>query len=190
MIADGLAEAEVHDRALGLTLLRGIGDLSRADLPERPGHAGWPMPVPDAQCIGEFRAQTALYLHGPRSDDAFARVRDICDDVLLPLLGESWRDLTWAGNWGGPEVVGEAYELSACTVSAHDPAAVIIRVVNLTDRQAWGTVRLPLEGPWSVTRCRLDETPLGQPEHCDEAYTFHGEPGEVLTWRVHRRQDA
>jgi len=31
-----------------LTLLRAIGDLSRADLPTRPGHAGWPTAIPAA----------------------------------------------------------------------------------------------------------------------------------------------
>jgi alpha-mannosidase len=184
MVADGLAEAEVQDDQLALTLVRGIGDLSKATLLERPGHAGWPSPVPDAQCVGRFQARSALYLHGPMSDDTLSRVRDVCDDVLLPLVGESWRDLTRSGSWSGPEVLGEAYELSACTISSHDPQAIVIRVVNLTARSAWGTVRLPHDGPWEVTRCRLDETPLDAAQQCSGAYTFEGGPGEVLTLRV------
>jgi Glycosyl hydrolases family 38 N-terminal domain/Alpha mannosidase middle domain len=188
MVADGLAEAEPQDHRLALTLVRGIGDVSKATLPERPGHAGWPAPIPDAQCVGPFRARSALYLHGPLSDDTLARVRDVCDEVLLPLVGESWRDLNRSGSWGGPEVVGEAYELSACTISAHVPDAVLIRVVNNTARAAWGTVRLPHAGPWDVTRCRLDETPLNAAQRCDGAYTFEGRPGEVITLRVRRAE--
>ncbi|AMW05148.1 hypothetical protein GEMMAAP_10610 [Gemmatimonas phototrophica] len=184
MVADGLAEAEAQDHQLALTLVRGIGELSKATLPERPGHAGWPSPVPDAQCVGHFQARSALYLHGPLSDDTLSRVRDVCDDVLLPLVGESWRDAERAGSWSGPEVLGEAYELSACTISSQDPQAIIIRVVNLTARSAWGTVRLPHDGPWEVTRCRLDETPLDAAHQCTGAYTFEGRPGEVLTLRV------
>lgn len=186
MVADGHAEAEVRDGHLALTVLRGTGDLSKASLPERPGHAGWPSAIPGAQCLGAFRARSALYLHGPMNDDTLSRVRDVCDDVLLPLVGESWRDLAVTGSWGGPEVVGEAYELSACTVSSHDPQAVLVRVVNVTTRRAWGAVRLPHTGPWSVTRCRLDETPLDAPQRCEGAYTFEGGAGEVVTLRVRR----
>src|ERR1044072_316063 len=35
-----------------VTLLRAIGDLSRGDLPTRPGHAAWPTAIPAAQCPG------------------------------------------------------------------------------------------------------------------------------------------
>src|SRR5438874_1018506 len=34
------------------TLLRSVGELSRGDLPTRPGHAGWPTATPLAQCPG------------------------------------------------------------------------------------------------------------------------------------------
>jgi len=40
---------------LWLTLLRSVGQLSRADLPERPGHAAWPVATPDAQEAGPHR---------------------------------------------------------------------------------------------------------------------------------------
>ena len=186
MIADGLAEAAVHDGRLALTLLRAVGQLSRADLPERPGHAGWPVPTPEAQCVGPFDARTALYLHGPMSDDLLSRVRDVCDDVLLPLVGESWRDLSVAGSWSGPALVGEAFELSAVSVSHTDPDAIVLRVVNTTQRTAWGSIRMPLAGPWSVVRCRLDETPIAPNEVSEREISFEARPREVLTWRVQR----
>jgi hypothetical protein len=186
MIADGLAEAAAHDGRLALTLLRAVGQLSQADLPERPGHAGWPVPTPEAQGVGRFEARTALYLHGPMSDDLLSRVRDVCDDVLLPLVGESWRDLAVAGSWSGPALVGEAFELSAVTVSHADPEAIVLRVVNTTQRTAWGSIRLPLAGPWSVVRCRLDETPITPEEVSEREISFEARPREVLTWHVKR----
>lgn len=186
MIADGLAEAVVHDRRLALTLVRAVGALSRNDLPERPGHAGWPCATPEAQCLGPFSARTALLLHGPMSDDVLARVRDAGDDVLLPLTGESWRDLPRAIRCHGPEVAGEAFELSAFTLSAQDKHAAILRVVNNTLRSAWGTLRFPDDGPWEVTPCRLDETAVGPPSVVAGAFSFEGAPRAVLTFRVKR----
>jgi alpha-mannosidase len=48
--SDGLAEYEAReDGSVAITLVRAVGELSRNDLPERPGHAGWPAPVPGAQ---------------------------------------------------------------------------------------------------------------------------------------------
>ena len=184
MIGDGLAEAEVGDGRLALTLLRGVGALSRNTLPERPGHAGWPAPTPEAQCLGAFRARSALFLHGPMSDDVLARVRDVCDDVLLPLVGETWRDLRAPVQCKGVEVLGEAFELSALTVSASDEAAAVVRVVNNTGRRAWGTLRLPHAGPWEVTRCRLDETPVAEPVIVEGAFSFEEGPRGVLSVRV------
>ncbi|GAB1341020.1 hypothetical protein MASR1M101_01470 [Gemmatimonas sp.] len=186
MIADGLAEAEVADGRLALTLLRATGQLSRNNLPERPGHAGWPEPTPDAQCLGAFEARTALFLHGPMSDDVLARVRDACDDVLLPLVGESWRDLHRRGAIRGLHLTGEAFELAAFTASASDTDAVIVRVVNNTSRHAWGTLHFPNDGPWEVIPCRLDETPISAAQVVGGAFSFEGAPRAVLTVRVKR----
>src|SRR5260370_15479832 len=43
-----------------ITLLRAVGDLSRGDLPTRPGHAAWPTAIPGAQCLGTSRIELAL----------------------------------------------------------------------------------------------------------------------------------
>ncbi|WP_439643331.1 hypothetical protein [Gemmatimonas sp.] len=190
MIADGLADAHVHDHRLALTLLRGTGELSRNTVNERPGHAGWPVPTPGAQCLGAFSARTALYLHGPMSDDLLSRVRDVCDDVLLPLVGESWRDAAQGGAWGGPEVVGEAFELSGVTLSAHEEEAIVVRLVNLTTRAAWGALRMPFSGPWKFTSCRLDETPIAPPVTHEDALTFEAPPRAIITLRVRRAEPS
>lgn len=187
MIADGLAEAEARDGLLALTLVRGIGELSRNALPERPGHAGWPSPTPDAQCLGPFAARTALLLHGPMSDDTLSRVRDVCDDVLLPLVGESWRDYTGRSRAiVGPQLMGEAFEASALTLSQHDERAVVLRAVNLTARAADATWQLPDAGPWMATLCRLDETPVDAPFECGAFVTVHAAPRAVITLLLRR----
>jgi hypothetical protein len=63
---------------------------------------------------------------------------------------------------------------------------VIVRVVNNTPRSAWGTLRFPDEGPWEVTPCRLDETPLGEAELVRGSFSFEGAARAVLTVRVKR----
>jgi alpha-mannosidase len=61
VLAPGFFEYE-HEPGgdLLVTLLRCVGQLSRDDLPTRPGHAGWPTPTPGAQCPGRERIQLAL----------------------------------------------------------------------------------------------------------------------------------
>ncbi len=65
LFSDGLAEYEVGaDGTIWVTLLRAVGELSRHDLPERPGHAGYPVSTPAAQSPGPFEANLAFALHG------------------------------------------------------------------------------------------------------------------------------
>jgi hypothetical protein len=71
LVSDGLAEYEARDDgALCVTLVRAVGELSRPDLPERPGHAGWPSPTPEAQCPGAFEARFAVAAHAAWDDDS------------------------------------------------------------------------------------------------------------------------
>jgi alpha-mannosidase len=64
VMARGLIEAavkKVEDGVdLNLTLLRGVGYLSRHDLDTRPEHAGPAIETPDAQCVGEHHWELAL----------------------------------------------------------------------------------------------------------------------------------
>ncbi|MBL0173110.1 MAG: hypothetical protein IPP90_20960 [Gemmatimonadaceae bacterium] len=50
LISDGLCEGDPGGHRLVVTLVRAIGELSRAELPERLGDAGWPSAIPAAQC--------------------------------------------------------------------------------------------------------------------------------------------
>ena len=164
MISDGLAEAEIANGQIALTLLRAIGELSRADLPERPGHAGWPCATPRGQSQGRFRARVGLLLHGAWSVQTIECIEDACDALLLPLTGDTWRDYGGSvDTFAGPTLVGAGLRASAVTLSA-DGISLLLRVSNVTDQPATGSWQMPTSGPWRVTRCRLDETPLGEPE--------------------------
>ena len=85
LFSDGLAEYETRpDGRIAITLLRAVGELSRDDLPERPGHAGWPAPTPAAQSLGAFTARFALLLHDRRTNATIAEIESAADDVLVP----------------------------------------------------------------------------------------------------------
>jgi hypothetical protein len=57
----GFFEYESTDSGmLWLTLVRGVGELSRARLPARPGHAAWPVATPGAQEPGPHTIDFAL----------------------------------------------------------------------------------------------------------------------------------
>jgi len=60
----GIYEYEAYEgeegTSLRLTLFRGIGWLSRGDLRNRRGHAGPPLPTPNAQCKGELTFEYSL----------------------------------------------------------------------------------------------------------------------------------
>ena len=73
--SDGLGEYEaLEDGTVAVTLLRAVGELSRNDLPERAGHAGWPAPTPEAQEQGEFGGRFGILLHGARNDATVAEI--------------------------------------------------------------------------------------------------------------------
>ena len=160
LLSDGLAEYEaMDDGAIGVTLLRAVGELSRNDLPERPGHAGWPTPTPGAQCPGPFAAELALAPLGPWSDATIDALERTADDVLVPLGGETLR--SWIGNSHGStlglQLHGEGLAFGACKES-DDGAWTVLRCVNLLEREVHGRWTIGWR-PRQATLSRLDERP-------------------------------
>ena len=159
LISDGLGEYEaMPDGTIAVTLLRSVGALSRNDLPERPGHAGWPTPTPGAQLIGPFRAAFALLPHAPRTDSAVTDIERAADDVLLPIAGTTLRSATSAIEpVAGLSLVGDGLRFLACKES-EDGRWTVLRCVNVTSRPVTGTWQCG----WPVRearRARLDEQP-------------------------------
>jgi alpha-mannosidase len=158
LISDGLGEYEVmEDGAIAVTLLRAVGALSRNDLPERPGHAGWPVPTPRAQNIGAYRAGFALLPHR-EGGDVTADIERAADDALLPLRGTTLRSATHVLEpVDGLSLDGDGLRFLACKPS-EDGDWTVLRCVNTTARGVSGSWRCS----WPVRearRARLDEQP-------------------------------
>jgi 2-O-(6-phospho-alpha-D-mannosyl)-D-glycerate hydrolase len=81
VLSPGFFEYEWSDaKALSVTLLRAVGELSRNDLPERPGHAAWPTPTPDAEEPGRHTIHLAV---APLTD--LEGLERLWEECFLPI---------------------------------------------------------------------------------------------------------
>ena len=181
VISDGLAEYESFDDGdIAITLLRAVGVLSRADLPERPGHAGWPADTPAAQSIGPFAARLALAMHGPDSPTQRDAIHALVDDVLHPIVGETLRsNLLGDVECGGLELHGDGLTFSAAAPAQRE-GWIVLRCVNQRDEHVRGrwTLNRPVR---EALRSRLDETPLDSMEVDGHSVSFDAAPFDVVT---------
>jgi alpha-mannosidase len=84
MLSPGFFEYEWTARQeLILTALRSVGDLSRDTLPTRAGHAGWPMPTPDAQELGSHQLEFAIAPLGEHGADDVGALERLWEDTFL-----------------------------------------------------------------------------------------------------------
>jgi hypothetical protein len=179
--SDGLAEYEAMPNGdVAVTLVRAVGDLSRNDLPERPGHAGWPVPTPEAQMPGPFGAELALYVHGARSPSMVDTIERTAEDVLLPLVGTTLRSAI-ADYAATPGLELEGDGLAFSTVKESDDGEwLVLRCVNVTDKPTRGRWQLPFT-PREARLSRLDETPLGALSPLESALSFPAAGRAVVT---------
>jgi mannosylglycerate hydrolase len=184
LISDGLGEYEaMPDGGIAVTLVRSVGALSRNDLPERPGHAGWPTPTPGAQTIGPYRAGFALVPHGAAADDVVIDIERAADDVLLPLAGTTLRSAMHALEpVAGLALEGEGLRFLACKES-EDGEWTVLRCANVTSRTVTGAWQCA----WQVRearRARLDEKPAEPLPVRDGVIEVTLAPSEVATLLV------
>jgi len=180
LLSDGLAEYEVEpDGTSWVTLLRAVGELSRHGLPERPGHAGYPVATPAAQSIGPFEAMLAFSPHGPRSDEVTAFVDRLAEDVLFPLRGDTWRTaIRPLAVVEGVALNGEGLSFSAIK-DCEDGEWLVLRCVNLLDHYVHGSWHMT--GLREATRARLDETPVEPLAVENDRIAFNAPPRAVVT---------
>jgi alpha-mannosidase len=171
LFSDGLAEYEADDDGgISVTLLRSVGELSRADIPERPGHAGWPVPVPGAQCHGAFGAELAVLLHGARNAETIDAIERAADDILLPLGGGTLRSaLRNPGAVQGIALEGEGLAFAAAKES-EDGEWLVLRCVNLLDSAQDGVWRFG-SSVSEAKIARLDETIVAD-ARCDAGVVY------------------
>lgn len=181
VFSDGLAEYEARDDgSVAITLVRAVGELSRNDLPERPGHAGWPTPTPKAQCIGPFEAAFAVMLHGPRLAATIDAIERSADDVLCPLVGTTLRSaLQVPTPVHGVELVGSGLAFSALKES-ESGEWLVLRCVNLRDDEVEGAWNLPFT-PREAHLARLDETIASDLAASDRTIAFLAAPRAIVT---------
>src|SRR5438094_554687 len=183
LLTPGFFEYEWTRRGdLVLTLLRAVGELSRGDLPTRPGHAGWPTATPLAQCLGTSRVELAI---APVSQAEVERgdvIPALWEDVFLPVRGFWLRDATRLA----PASIDIALEGTGLVVSAVKPAQqgspMVLRCYNATGRKTAGAWRFG-EGVKSAHRVRADEresTALVL-EGRGKTVRFVAEPHEIVT---------
>ena len=181
VFSDGLAEYEAKPSGdVAITLLRAVGQLSRNNLPERPGHAGWPSDTPAAQCLGPFEASFAFKLHGPRDADTIESIEQTADDVLLPLRGVTIRTaIDLHAFTAGLELFGRGLAFSSAKQS-EDGQWLVLRCVNLLEETVTGSWRLNAEVA-EAHIARLDETILVPAELREGVVSFTASPRAVVT---------
>jgi len=172
--------------ALLVTLLRSVGELSKSDLPERPGHAAWPTPTPGAQCRGAETIEFAL---------GFATAEDLADpsrlergweDAFLPPTPIWIRDCTAPAQPAetGVELSGEGLVFSSCH-SAWTREGVMLRCYNALDRETRGVWRFPrpLREAQRVLADEGEGTPLPL-DHGGRTVSFPAGPHELISLLV------
>ncbi len=181
LISDGLTEYEsLDDGTMAVTLFRAVGELSRADLAERPGHAGWPAPTPGAQAVGPYSARFAVAMLG--ADDWRTRelIERVSDDVLLPMRGETLRyNILEPHIGGGLELHGEGLTFSAALPAQAD-GWTVLRCVNQRNEAVRGEWRVGRQVAEAV-RARLDETPESPIAVGQGVVEFDAAPNEIVT---------
>jgi alpha-mannosidase len=179
--SDGLAEYETtRDGDIFVTLVRSVGELSRADLPERPGHAGWPAPAPDAQSLGDFEARFALQLFRPDGPETRDAIAHFAEEALLPLVGETLRSNVLDPRVvGGLDLHGDGLHFS-CAMPAQQDGWVTLRCANYRDASVAGEWRLSRHVA-EAFRARLDETPIEPLAVNEGRVSFVAGPREITT---------
>ncbi|HEX2637439.1 MAG TPA: glycosyl hydrolase-related protein [Gemmatimonadales bacterium] len=162
LLAPGFFEYELTAAGdLRMTVLRAVGQLSRADLPTRPGHAGWPTPTPGAQCLGADRLQFAV---APVTGPALAAgtvLPELWEDVFLPPVAAWLRQATPLRAVASDIRLEGAGLVFSSMKPAEDGDALVLRCYNARAADAEGRWRLgrPVA---RAARVRADETRLDE----------------------------
>ena len=143
LFAPGFFEYELAANGdLRMTLLRSVGQLSRADLATRSGHAGWPTPTPEAQCPGPDRLQLAVVPVEADDVEAGSALAELWEDLFLPPRALWLRQATALGV---PDL-SVRLEGAGLVLSSVKPAeegdAVVLRCYNARGSAVEGCWRL------------------------------------------------
>lgn len=183
ILAPGFFEYEwTPEGDLAVTLVRGAGELSRDDLPTRPGHAGWPTPTPDGQCLGHDRIELALVPVGAEDLAAGETLPELWEDVFLGARARWLR----GADLPQPRNVGITLDGRGLVLSAVKPAqagsGTVLRCYNARGERVVGAWRAA-DTIRSAHRVRADER-SAEPlvvEGRGHTVRFIAEPHEIVT---------
>ncbi len=180
----GLAEYEATEEGtIFITLLRGVGWLSRDALATRRGHAGPAYETPEAQCLGRHRFELGIYTYAGRWEEA--QVLEAAHSFAAPPIGVRLTELK-AGRLPTESSLF-SLEPAGLVLSVVKPAedgdGIIVRVYNPTAKPLAGT----LKAGWRISRAEivgLDETPQGKIPTTPQGVPIAVKSGEIKTIRV------
>jgi mannosylglycerate hydrolase len=186
ILAPGFFEYEwTPSGDLVVTLLRAVGQLSRGDLPTRPGHAGWPTPTPGAQCLGPDRVELGLVPVTAEDVDRGDSVPALWEDTFLPIWGVWLRDAGPLAVSGG-EIALEGPGLVLSAVKpAQNGSGTVLRCYNATGAPAPGAWHFG-DGVKTAHRVRADERESQALvlEQRGRTLRFVAKPHEIVTIQV------
>ncbi len=185
VLLPGFGEMEwTAEGDLLLTLLRAVGQLSRGDLPTRPGHAAWAEPTPLAQCNGRQVVELALVPVPEPALDRPDRVLELWEEAFLPVQAFWLPDAAdLAPSDDSIALEGEGLVCSAIKPAEESPDGVVLRCYNARPKAVEGRWRFgrPRRRGWRV---RADERGAVEVPLADEGrlLLFRAEP---LGWVTH-----
>lgn len=181
----GLPEYEVSEEGtVYITLLRGVGWLSRDDLATRRGHAGPPYEAPEAQCLGRHRFELSLYPYRGTWEEA--GVLEVAHAFCAPPIGVG--PVTTGGGPLPPVASLLAVNPPGLVLSTVKPAeagdGIVIRLYNPTGHPISGEIR----SLWTIRTAELVNLNEEQPRPLapDGAHTLPVElrSGEIKTVKL------
>jgi mannosylglycerate hydrolase len=186
LLAPGFFEYELTPQGdLLVTLLRSVGQLSLGNLSTRPGHAGWPIPTPAAQCLGSHRIQLAIVPVTESQLDGGTTLPRHWEDLFLPIQ-PVW--LRQASPLSLPDLdirlEGEGLVFSSLKPASVGPA-IVLRCYNATSSPAAGTWHFSVVVA-EAHRARADEQILHEIRlgEGSRSIPFHAAPHEIVTIMV------
>ena len=186
IFAPGFFEYELDRKGdLLVTVLRSIGQLSRENLHTRPGHAGWPVATPLAQCQGVERIQFGIAPVTQQEVESGTAVPELWEDLFLPVRAVWLRQASPLAP-ADIDVRLEGYGLVfSSTKPAEEGESMVLRCYNATPQ--------PTAGLWhfaqpvsSARRARADERSLHEIRLGEggRIVPFHAAPNEIVTIMV------
>jgi mannosylglycerate hydrolase len=166
------------DHELLVTLIRSTGELSRAELPERPGHAGWPEAVPLAQEHGVHRIDLAVAPIGAGSVDRPEELEQLWEDAFLPIQSRHYRSFAGTDSAAGFTLEGDG--LVASAAKPGPDGLIVLRCWNARETTvdgSWVSAR-PVE---RAVRMRADETVLEEVQVDEGVVRFRAGPRTIVT---------